>query len=276
MAWTIIAFIFACILSVISYFKEIKPDGRLATGTIIILTLFLVVIATGVTNIISQNVSTSDDKREIIDTVVNKTAKLKESLNNMSVADNLIQAEKIANKLQIDSLRMALENEKKDRRKDVLIDIPIIDIYPLPAQPNPVITRVGTSHAYLLKYFFKNDGGAAHDLESSYFFTQYANRTFLRPIHINKDKTNEGEDLHKAPFNILFENYVLIDNFRSVDTFFLVINVSFKDRIGKLYHSIPKIYRFTMDQLDKTIIGASSKEYDLIKSNFKKNELRNL
>ena len=73
---TLTAFIFGVIFGAIGYFEKIKPNGKLSTGTIIIITFFFLVMITGITNIIFQDGNSKDDKKVIIDRIDSATETL--------------------------------------------------------------------------------------------------------------------------------------------------------------------------------------------------------
>jgi fucose permease len=78
MTLTIAAFICASIFSALALFEKIKPGRKLSMSTVIGLILCLLVLITGITDIIGKEASSKADKKEIlnkIDSVLMKQGK---------------------------------------------------------------------------------------------------------------------------------------------------------------------------------------------------------
>ena len=73
---TISAFIFTVIFGAIGYFQDIKPNGKLSTGNIAAITFFLLLMITGITNLLIQDASIKDDKKAIFDKIDSATERI--------------------------------------------------------------------------------------------------------------------------------------------------------------------------------------------------------
>ena len=80
---TITAFLLTIIFGSIGYFEKIKPDGKLSTGTIINITFFILLMITGITDIIFKDAGASNDKKEIMHRFDSTTEELNKKIDTV-------------------------------------------------------------------------------------------------------------------------------------------------------------------------------------------------
>lgn len=80
---TIIYLVLSVTFSAIGYCKDMKTNGKLSTGTIVIITFFCALLLTGITNALVQNASSSNDKKEINTKIDSATEKLDKKIDTV-------------------------------------------------------------------------------------------------------------------------------------------------------------------------------------------------
>ena len=69
MVLTITAFVCVSIFGAIGYFEKIKPGGKLSMSTVIAIILCILVIITGIADIVFKSTRANADKKEILDKI---------------------------------------------------------------------------------------------------------------------------------------------------------------------------------------------------------------
>jgi hypothetical protein len=100
----ITAFILLVIFSTLDFFFSIKPNGKLAPGVLIRLTFFMLVIVTGITDIISKGVVDQVDKEKILKTIDSSALEIDKRIDSLK-------------NVKPDSLRPKLALPDKSRKR---------------------------------------------------------------------------------------------------------------------------------------------------------------
>ncbi len=84
MLLAIAAFISAVIFSTLDYFLSIKRTGKLPTGAVVRLTFFMLVVVTGVTDIISKGVTDEVEKEKIVKKIDSSAGEIERRIDSLA------------------------------------------------------------------------------------------------------------------------------------------------------------------------------------------------
>ena len=84
---TILAFVFTIVFGAIGYTEKFKNNGKFSMGNVVLMTFFLLLMVTGITDIICKDKGGKANQKEIIeklDSAEKKIDKIDTALGNLS------------------------------------------------------------------------------------------------------------------------------------------------------------------------------------------------